>query len=83
MAALGDEMRHADYFFFLDADVRFMEEVNLVDIGADLMGVEHPMYPRYVVHTVCGGVVWSGVLCVVCGVWRVAYGVSCIVHRVV
>eukprot|EP00729_Bicosta_minor_P006078 gene6078-6034_t len=47
LAALGDEMRHADYFFFLDADVRFMEEVNLVDIGADLMGVEHPMYPRY------------------------------------
>ena len=30
-----------------DADVRFMERVELVDIGADLMGVEHPMYPRY------------------------------------
>ena len=30
-----------------DADVRFMEHVELADIGADLMGVEHPMYPRY------------------------------------
>jgi hypothetical protein len=47
LGALEDQMKEADYFFFLDADVRFMEPVQLVDIGADLMGVEHPMYPRY------------------------------------
>ena len=43
MAALRDHIAHADYFFFLDADVRFMSRVELVDIGADLTGVEHPM----------------------------------------
>ena len=47
MNALEEHIKHADYFFFMDADVRFMEHVELADIGADLMGVEHPMYPRY------------------------------------
>lgn len=45
--ALYDVIKGADYFFFLDADVRFNEPVALVDVGADLVAVEHPMYPRF------------------------------------
>ena len=36
----------ADYFYFMDADVKFNEPVRLMDIAGDLVGVEHPMYPR-------------------------------------
>eukprot|EP00041_Stephanoeca_diplocostata_P032647 m.1053199 g.1053199 ORF g.1053199 m.1053199 type:complete len:537 (+) comp24187_c1_seq1:699-2309(+) len=36
----------ADYFFFIDADVAFHEDVALMDIAGDIVGVEHPMYPR-------------------------------------
>lgn len=41
------ELDSADYFYFIDGDVRFREDVTLADISGDLVGVEHPMYPRY------------------------------------
>ena len=44
---LRDAIADADYFYFMDADVRFKETVELADIAGDLVGVEHPMYPRY------------------------------------
>lgn len=44
---LKEKLMFADYFYFMDADVRFMEKVSLVDIAGDLVGVEHPMYPRW------------------------------------
>ena len=47
MAALGNRIKEADYFYFFDADVRFRDRVELADVGGDLVGVEHPMYPRY------------------------------------
>eukprot|EP00039_Didymoeca_costata_P012567 m.181663 g.181663 ORF g.181663 m.181663 type:complete len:562 (-) comp15515_c0_seq14:2131-3816(-) len=47
LTALEDVILAADYFYFLDADVRFMDHVLLSDISGDLVGVEHPMYPRY------------------------------------
>lgn len=48
LAGIGDVVRAADYFFFLDGDVRFNEDVPLSDVAADLTAVEHPFYPRYV-----------------------------------
>lgn len=47
LTVLGDDIDRHDYFFFLDADVKFEEEVRLADIAGDLVGVEHPMYPRF------------------------------------
>lgn len=38
--------KDADYFYFMDADVKFNDRVTLADIAGDLVGVEHPMYPR-------------------------------------
>jgi hypothetical protein len=46
MAAVGARVKAADYFYFMDADVRFQAKVELTDIAGDLVGVEHPMYPR-------------------------------------
>eukprot|EP00041_Stephanoeca_diplocostata_P008622 m.127470 g.127470 ORF g.127470 m.127470 type:complete len:588 (+) comp17411_c0_seq10:276-2039(+) len=45
--ALRTQIERADYFFFLDADVRVKERIELADVAGDLVGVEHPMYPRY------------------------------------
>lgn len=45
--ALGSQISNADYFFFMDADIRFKDRVELGDVAGDLVGVEHPMYPRY------------------------------------
>eukprot|EP00040_Diaphanoeca_grandis_P014764 m.75000 g.75000 ORF g.75000 m.75000 type:complete len:592 (-) comp24724_c0_seq3:94-1869(-) len=44
---LGTEIASADYFYFMDADIRFKDRVQLADVAGDLVGVEHPMYPRY------------------------------------
>lgn len=46
-SGLRDHIQHADYFFFMDADVRFKDNVLLADVAGDLTAVEHPMYPRY------------------------------------
>eukprot|EP00040_Diaphanoeca_grandis_P032287 m.195372 g.195372 ORF g.195372 m.195372 type:complete len:517 (+) comp32566_c0_seq1:789-2339(+) len=43
---LGIVIAQADYFFFIDGDVQFKEDVLLADVAADLMAVEHPFYPR-------------------------------------
>lgn len=32
----------AEYFFFIDADIAFHEDVTLMDIAGDIVGVEHP-----------------------------------------
>ena len=37
----------ADYFYFMDGDVRFNEDVLLGDVSGDMVAVEHPMYPRH------------------------------------
>jgi hypothetical protein len=47
LAGLGDHLANADYFYFIDGDVRFNEHVLLSDVAGDLVGVEHPMYPRH------------------------------------
>lgn len=44
--ALGGAIKEADFFFFMDADTGFNEDTRLIDVGADLSVVEHPMYPR-------------------------------------
>lgn len=44
--ALEKEISEADYFYFIDGDVRFQEDVLLADVSGDLVAVEHPMYPR-------------------------------------
>ena len=44
--ALEKEIEEADYFYFIDGDVRFQEDVLLADVSGDLVAVEHPMYPR-------------------------------------
>mmetsp|Transcript_25201 Transcript_25201/g.65771 ORF Transcript_25201/g.65771 Transcript_25201/m.65771 type:complete len:516 (+) Transcript_25201:266-1813(+) len=46
LKALRPIIEVADFFFFLDADVLFEEDVLLGDVAGDLVGVEHPMYPR-------------------------------------
>jgi hypothetical protein len=47
LAALRPQLLAADYFYFIDGDVRFHENVSLAEISGDLVGVEHPMYPRH------------------------------------
>jgi hypothetical protein len=44
--ALGDVIRASDFFIFMDADCGFNEDTGIMDVGADLFVVEHPMYPR-------------------------------------
>lgn len=44
--ALQPVIEAADFFYFMDGDVRFNEDVHLADIAGDLVGVEHPFYPR-------------------------------------
>jgi hypothetical protein len=44
--ALLPVIEAADYFYFMDGDVRFNEDVHLADVAGDLVGVEHPFYPR-------------------------------------
>ena len=41
--ALSKEIADADYFFFVDGDVRFNEDVLLADVAGDMVAVEHPM----------------------------------------
>ena len=43
---LASAIKDADYFYFMDADTGFNEDTGIIDIGADLAVVEHPMYPR-------------------------------------
>eukprot|EP00040_Diaphanoeca_grandis_P014763 m.74992 g.74992 ORF g.74992 m.74992 type:complete len:587 (-) comp24724_c0_seq2:165-1925(-) len=45
--ALATIIEQADYFYFMDGDVRFQEHVLLGDVAGDLVAVEHPMYPRH------------------------------------
>lgn len=47
LATQSKHLAEADYFYFIDGDVRFKEAVLLGDISGDLVGVEHPMYPRH------------------------------------
>jgi len=47
LTALEQPIRDADYFYFMDGDVRFQEHVLLADVAGDLVAVEHPMYPRH------------------------------------
>lgn len=47
LTALEQPIRDADYFYFMDGDVRFKEHVLLADVAGDLVAVEHPMYPRH------------------------------------
>mmetsp|Transcript_6635 Transcript_6635/g.17074 ORF Transcript_6635/g.17074 Transcript_6635/m.17074 type:complete len:653 (-) Transcript_6635:296-2254(-) len=44
--ALRPQIEAADFFYFMDGDVRFKEDVMLADVAGDLVGVEHPFYPR-------------------------------------
>eukprot|EP00051_Salpingoeca_urceolata_P005497 m.73747 g.73747 ORF g.73747 m.73747 type:complete len:604 (-) comp14381_c0_seq2:63-1874(-) len=44
--SLADELKESDFFYFMDADTRFHEDVPLVDVSGDLVGVAHPFYPR-------------------------------------
>ena len=39
-------IKEVDFFFFMDADTGFNEPTGIIDVGADLVAVEHPMYPR-------------------------------------
>lgn len=43
--ALEPIIEAADFFYFMDGDVRFNENVSLADVAGDLVGVEHPFYP--------------------------------------
>ena len=47
LAGIGSHLEDADYFYFIDGDIRFNEDVLLADVSGDLVGVEHPMYPRH------------------------------------
>lgn len=54
--ALRSHIEAADYFYFIDGDVRFQEDVLLADVAGDLVGVEHPFYvrgPHLVVRVLC------------------------------
>lgn len=42
--ALQPQIEAADFFYFIDGDVRFQEDVLLSDVAGDLVGVEHPFY---------------------------------------
>eukprot|EP00040_Diaphanoeca_grandis_P037725 m.248889 g.248889 ORF g.248889 m.248889 type:complete len:636 (+) comp33866_c5_seq1:122-2029(+) len=46
LTGLQHEIIKSDYFYFMDGDVLFHENVSLMDVAGDLVGVEHPMYPR-------------------------------------
>jgi hypothetical protein len=45
-AALADIASKVDYIFYIDSHTRFVKDVLLIDIAADIVAVEHPMYPR-------------------------------------
>eukprot|EP00038_Savillea_parva_P023365 m.40558 g.40558 ORF g.40558 m.40558 type:complete len:607 (-) comp5998_c0_seq1:4148-5968(-) len=47
LTALETVIAAADYFYFIDGDVRFHENVLLGDVSGDMVAVEHPMYPRH------------------------------------
>eukprot|EP00037_Helgoeca_nana_P030268 m.372486 g.372486 ORF g.372486 m.372486 type:complete len:591 (+) comp28148_c0_seq3:361-2133(+) len=47
LTALETHIEEADYFYFMDGDVRFQEHVLLGDVAGDMVAVEHPMYPRH------------------------------------
>ena len=46
LSAIKGKLENVDYIFYVDSDSRFSDWVSMIDVGADLMGVQHPMFPR-------------------------------------